>query len=196
MAELLCSTDVVSYSEVKKIDARLQAFAPSGGASPFSAPFTLPLKGIFEGTVQAEWGPITTVYIKQTGTSQGQRFTARSSNQSHDYVTAINILHRQFFARAMLDKRLSPFDGPYAMSVEATYRSSIALLNALAMAARALKGDLGRTRNAWAPCLLCAVSSWPFSSTLFKNSDLYCTDQYWLHRLPRHSKRDDKKCSI
>ena len=79
-------------------------------------------------------------------------------------VVATQILHRHFFARAMLDKKQSPFEGPYASSVLATYRSAIILQSLFSKAAELFPAHSLRMHDMWSMSLICGVRSSAFFS--------------------------------
>ena len=69
MADKMCSVDSIPYSEVKKLDDRLQAFAPHSGIANFTIParITEEEKGTF-ARVREDEKPVTTLFAKHKGT--------------------------------------------------------------------------------------------------------------------------------
>ena len=67
MAELLCSVDVIPYSEVAKLDAKLQAFAPHAGVFDANVRPPPEERTIISGQTRADEEPYVTLFTKQSG---------------------------------------------------------------------------------------------------------------------------------
>ena len=67
MAVLFCSVDVIPYSEVKRIDEKLQQVAPHPGVFDYRVRLKAESKSIIPGQTSAEQEPMTTLVTKQAG---------------------------------------------------------------------------------------------------------------------------------
>ena len=128
IAELLCSTEVLAYSEIEKLDARLQAFSTHPGVFNSTVGSSFYNRDREQSTKSRDGqGPMLTLFDKQIGMALliNEEYLADSC------VIATQTLHRHYFAAAMLNQKVSPFEGIYATSVLATYRSAVVLQHLL-----------------------------------------------------------------
>ena len=192
MAELLCSALVVPYSEVKKFDEMIQAFLPHSEvfASRTKAQSHTPnaRKRHFvqepRDPVQSgeEMNAMTTLFLREKGMFHSFPCLPHHSKEN---ALATQILHKHFFARAMLDKKHSPFDGPYATSVLATYRSAIILQGLFTRVVQLFPDHSLRMHDMWSMSVICGVSC-PLAQPVFSYS-ICLVAHHWRCRMPRLS---------
>ena len=92
------------------------------------------------------------------------------------------MLHRHFFARAMLDQNRFPFTGPYATSVLATYRSAVILQGMFSAAMALHPAETARMHDMWSLSLVCGVS--PDCLPKQCASDILPVDYYRIRGMP------------
>ena len=98
----------------------------------------------------------------------------------------------------MLDDKVSPFSGPYAASVVATYRSAIILQNMFSKAIELCPVEFARLHDMWGLSLVCGVSSGITAlplQNLLSLIPLPFTDYHWIGGMSDLLHRD-RKCRI
>lgn len=73
---------------------------------------------------------------------------------------ATQVVHRNFFARVILESPEDPQKSPYAPSFLASYRSAVCILKVLRAISVAVPGALERIHSFWSASLASAVSHW------------------------------------
>ena len=155
----MSSTDGVSSLEIQRVDGKLQGLKALSLAHANRGDWAANQAqsdevDSTEFVLQVKEHPVLTMYAK----ALGKPFTnIMSISTAYLQRIAAQILHRQFFARAMLDSK-DPMQCSLTPSVLATFRSAITHLNAISIVARDLHQGSLRHHDIWFYALSSIVS--------------------------------------
>ena len=188
MTEKLCFVDQMEYSDVLKLDKLLRDFE----CHPYAfTSYPIPNWSLGPPHLERHLSrsrpfihPISTVFWKEQGESLLLSFTHFFPIiLMNALFSAVQYLHRNFFARVMLDpSRQNPFHSPYAPSFLATYRSAIFFLRLCFDAVRRFPGNIHRLNALWTFALPCTVSLFKTFDNRFLNGGL-CIGRPWCSSL-------------
>lgn len=171
MTSRLCAAQPLKYSGILDLDRRVREFD--------SHPFLRE-----SGPTSLEWGShvrmqrLAITMFKEIGTSKFYccfDFCEFNPNQVSLYI------HRNFFARALLDFPTNPLRSPFAPSFLAAYRSATQLLKTLRENFDAFSYLFIRLWPIWAHALAASVSTRLFC--IWRSMSRKCTGDRWVRRL-------------
>ena len=158
LAELLCDARPMKYSRILEMGARLQAqeHHPYALNAPSRAAAHVCSVGSYtEAEFHNVLHPIVSVWWKQLGTH------GHGCNQTFFLTTkpsiAIQRLHRNWFARAIIENPTNPYESIYAPSFLATFHSTRILLKLTIRSYDTSNLVLRRLHNIWSNVVVCGV---------------------------------------